>query len=529
MIKLLLADDEPLVLVGMMSMLNWADYGIELCTGAHNGEQAMQIIGEQHPDIVVTDIKMPLKTGLEVARECGEKYGVLPVFILLTSYEEFGFIKDAIHLGVIEYLIKLEITPQSLASAITKAIQRVNEIHRVDLPAENIQQKNLQMFRDRFFVRLYNNLFDNAEQLELQRNALKLDLSVNAYMVATLEITGINTELTSTEKQITLCASTVQMVRETVNKYMPCYITTLDMSRFNILFCLKDECENAGEIIAGILKKTVTIIHNYFNVTLLCAVGRATRSTQLIYESYQSARNARINAPGEMPVVMSNDEQNSDASVFNISIYSANLTKAFEELNAEALYDSISEIALNLRDIAPENMHALDAASTLLYMAISLLPEGASTVAQIFSENSDNYRCLYKCTTVEQCCTWMLKLRDGLCEVLQTRKQSYKERVVANIKEYIQENVNKRLTLNEVASAFSFSTNYLSQLFAKYSDCGFVETVTEAKIAAAKQLMSNSEMKIYEIAESLGYESAFYFSKVFKKLTGQSPREYMQN
>ena len=94
---------------------------------------------------------------------------------------------------------------------------------------------------------------------------------------------------------------------------------------------------------------------------------------------------------------------------------------------------------------------------------------------------------------------------------------------------YIRQNIRKRLTLNEVAAAFNFSPNYLSQLFAKYAARGFIDTIISEKIAAAKVMLADHDMKIYEVAEALGYESAFYFSRVFKKETGISPREYIQN
>ncbi len=77
-----------------------------------------------------------------------------------------------------------------------------------------------------------------------------------------------------------------------------------------------------------------------------------------------------------------------------------------------------------------------------------------------------------------------------------------------SVTQYIRQNLNRRLSLNEVAAAFSLSPNYLSQLFAKYAERGFVETITKEKIAAAKTMLADGEMKIYEIADRLGYESA---------------------
>lgn len=79
-----------------------------------------------------------------------------------------------------------------------------------------------------------------------------------------------------------------------------------------------------------------------------------------------------------------------------------------------------------------------------------------------------------------------------------------------------------------MAAVFGFSPNYLSQLFARQADCPFVEYVTREKIRAAKDMMREENVKLYEIAERLGFDNAFYFSKVFKKIEGCSPREYMQ-
>ena len=97
-----------------------------------------------------------------------------------------------------------------------------------------------------------------------------------------------------------------------------------------------------------------------------------------------------------------------------------------------------------------------------------------------------------------------------------------KMQVVAQVQEYVKNHLSEKLTLADVAAVFNFSPNYLSQLFGKYGDSGFVEYITETRIAAAKEMLEQGDLKVYEIAEKLGYESAFYFSKVFKKVTGLS-------
>ncbi len=160
-------------------------------------------------------------------------------------------------------------------------------------------------------------------------------------------------------------------------------------------------------------------------------------------------------------------------------------------------------------------------------MATSLLADGENIVEHIFENEPEGYRAIYQMHTIEEIAGWLIQFRDGCSEILSSRRQSYKEQIVKNVQEYIKRNLDTKLSLNQVADVFNFSPNYLSHLFSKVAKVNYVEYITETKITAAKEMMARGEGRIYEISQKLGYESAFYFSKVFKKITGISPREYM--
>ena len=108
----------------------------------------------------------------------------------------------------------------------------------------------------------------------------------------------------------------------------------------------------------------------------------------------------------------------------------------------------------------------------------------------------------------------MKLLRDGLCRSFTMHNKDYKNHIVINVKKYINEHIEEKLTLNKVAREFN-------------NDIGFSDYINQSKIDAAKKMMTDGDYKIYEISDRLGYESAFYFSRVFKKVTGLSPRGYM--
>ncbi|MDC7239570.1 MAG: AraC family transcriptional regulator, partial [Spirochaetales bacterium] len=119
-------------------------------------------------------------------------------------------------------------------------------------------------------------------------------------------------------------------------------------------------------------------------------------------------------------------------------------------------------------------------------------------------------------------------LQNGLIEEFKNRHQDYRSTIVAQVQRYVDENLDKKLLLSEVASIHGLSQSYLSTLLSRYGGCSFVEYTSKAKVAAAKRMMCDEKLLIQDIAERLGYENAFYFSKVFKKYEGVSPRDYIQ-
>ncbi len=162
MINLLIADDEPLIQAGIKSMINWEEYGIRIIGTAANGAAAYELIKEYSPEIVITDIKMPVMSGLELARKCHEEERLLPLFIILTSYEEFQFAKEALSYQVLEYLVKLELTPEVLDEALKRAIAKVSEIQAAAHISESAYN-NIYFLKEQFFTRLVLNLFESEQ------------------------------------------------------------------------------------------------------------------------------------------------------------------------------------------------------------------------------------------------------------------------------------------------------------------------------------------------------------------------------
>ena len=135
MTRVLLVDDEPLVLIGMQGMLNWAALGYEVVGTARNGAEALRAVQEKQPDIVVSDIRMPVMDGFALAEACHKDGSALPAFIMLTSYEEFDYVKRSMRLGVVDYLVKIDLTADSLTAALEHARATAEKEKKLRMPS----------------------------------------------------------------------------------------------------------------------------------------------------------------------------------------------------------------------------------------------------------------------------------------------------------------------------------------------------------------------------------------------------------
>jgi two-component system response regulator YesN len=301
------------------------------------------------------------------------------------------------------------------------------------------------------------------------------------------------------------------------------------MKHFSVIFHFPSVKEEDRKKMMDALNNAGTMVHNYFNVFLTVGIGSAVDAPLKISDSYQDARIAFTSATTKDPYRDYNQvKPDSIKNSFNITLFKNDLIRAFEEFDTGVLYDTLTQIIDLFCSNPLRYLQAIDGACNILYLALSMLPNGDETISGIFSDDADSYRSIYRMGNVEQVADWMTRLRDGLCDTLKAKRITYKEHAIANVQKYIQNHADERLTLNEVAAVFGLSPNYLSVLFKKTCGTGFSEYITQMKISRAKTMLLEQDLKVYEVADQLGFESAFYFSKVFKKVVGMSPREFAQ-
>nr|MCR5790937.1 response regulator [Lachnospiraceae bacterium] len=247
-LRILIVDDEPLVQIGLKSMLAGDFPDVEIVGSAGNGRDALKLIGELRPDIVISDIKMPVMGGLELMEEAGRRFGGLPVFILLTAYEDFELARRAVAGNAADYLVKIELSAQTLRDSIKRAGKRVAEqVSFQDKAFDKTPgEASLEEFRQKFMLAHLNHLYTDREIFLQKARENNMDFSYNRYILVYGELGQPVRENNEENRQWNLYTSCLNMVREIVARYAPCYTVSIDIRHFALIFYFKE-----AEAVAG--------------------------------------------------------------------------------------------------------------------------------------------------------------------------------------------------------------------------------------------------------------------------------------
>ncbi len=525
MYKILIVDDEPLAVIGIRSMIESLNMDIRVTDTAGNGEDALKIMEREMPDIVLTDIKMPVMDGLTLVKTCRERYGRnKPVFIMLTSYEDFRMAQQAITYNASDYLVKVELTEEALKDTILRATAQIGPMDDKNSDASLAGTSLLYRMRDKFMISLLHDLFESEEQFRLQAQDLGLEFDHEQYICCYGELLSPHRTSLSYTQHSSLLAGCVRMMANLVERSVPCHMITLDNSHFAMIVCAAEKLPEP----LGLLERVFTSVHNYYNVTIKCGIGVKVTSPLSICDSFQFARLAFRKCSVDTPIVESPDTGSAQShDAFNISLVKKDLIRAFEDYDPVLLSDTVSRLSSLLNEHHGHFVQALDLASNLLYLSISILPDGEDVLNDYFCDTPDSYLSLYRLNSVAQIIEWLDGYRECMCGLFEERRKDHKNRIVSDVKKYINEHTHDKLSLNEIAAIFGISPSYLSQLFGKYNDTGFNEYINICKIEEAKRLLRTENHKVYEVADMLNFGSEFYFSKVFKKIQGITPSEYI--
>ena len=518
-------DDEPIVLEGIRSKIDWEGSGFTFAGEATDGEIALSMIHEIKPDILVTDIKMPFMDGLQLAEAIKRTQPWIKI-IILSGHDEFDYAKKAISIGIEEYLLK-PFTPEELLASLNKAAQQIDKERKQlsDISRLRDELKSSEALIKKEFL---NNLVHGSEEMStaLQKSSeLGLNLISRYYKVL---ISRINSRSGNTETQQEACSL--------LNSYSTAISEAVSFFHHsNLLVCifkgstqeeLDDNTFRAAETIAHIATKNEDCI-------VLTAIGKTVEHLSQLSISYEDAKKILQagNISKENRIISSEDISDNENTNGDTLLNFEEGDPLVDKLKYAAKGD-IQKIIEDSMELIKKNPDQFSVFASYLLVdlifAVSKLVEklggnikelNPDILQRKFIDDavSDEGRFT---KTLEQVLNFALEFRDSKM----TGKYGS---VILKAKQFIEENyADQNTTLTTVAEAVCLSPNHFSTIFSQECKTTFIEYLTNVRLENAKRLMRETDMKGYDIAYECGFSDPHYFSYIFKKNTGLSPREY---
>ena len=518
MLKVFLVEDEVVMRNGIKNNIPWEQEGFEFVGEASDGELAYPLIKREKPDILITDIRMPFMDGLELSRLVKKELPQIKI-IILSGYNEFDYAKTAISIGVTDYLLK----PISSAKLL-EAVKKVGDM--IEKEQDNVRLMEL-------WGALASNRLSTIELLE-KGQRLGMDFTASAYMVFLFKLMQ--------EGDATGCSDELNRASEKVNSLSGSWkkVLSFDRSPEGWAFLIKGESEaEVLENFAETKKELLNLVAVYPKVEYFGGLGSIVQRIGDIQNSYKEAARAfssrffldanQIADSAEMVSLYNEEDGKIDVSKMLSKKREHELVEKFfkngtvEEVDSflDELFQSIGE--QNCKSLLYRQYVVMDlffcATDFLGNLEISTeeLPEECRDINQIV-EKAGNAQSLRHQIGILFSETMIL--RDG------HSKKKY-SKLLEDAKAFIDENYrHDDMSLNMVAAQVNISPSYFSTIFSSEMGQTFVEYLTHVRLEKAKELLMCSNMRTAEIGYEVGYKDSHYFSYIFKKVVGCSPKEY---
>lgn len=541
MLKIFLAEDEVVVRETIKRMIPWEELGFELVGEAADGEMALPLLIRQHPDLLITDIKMPFMDGLTLARLAKKEIPGLKV-VILSGYDDFNYAKQAIGIGVEDYLLK-PITKNAL-------IERLSEI-RSRYEHEKTQKEYYEKFQREMQAYEKNSSRDffealvggSMDMMEVYKRAEKLGLDIvaEAYNVLIFtmncdeDFSGQRDEYSSWE------AESLELLENLFAGHSSAMLFRSNIFSYGVL--LKGQRETIEENTRACVDEIRKILSRQDGRReWFLAVGQSVERLSQIQKSYHTASRAfsqrylydenilyydemeTMEHPGGQAETEDNAYlQKVDVNALNPAILQKFLSNGLQEETENFVKDYFYAIGQEpMESLVFRNYVILNVRFSVISFIKGLgcdtnEMESADT-EEVLAESGKN---------MESAIAYAKKMISQAIEIRDQNSGNKNRSILKTAVDFIDSHyMDEEISLNTVANVANVSSNHFSALFSQNMGQTFIEYLTSLRMNKAKELLRCTGMRSSEIAGEIGYKDAHYFSYLFKKTQGMTPSDY---
>lgn len=528
MIKVFLVEDEVIVRNGIKNRIEWEANGFEFVGEASDGELAYPMIQKTKPDIIITDIRMPFMDGLELSRLVKTEMPKVKI-VILSGYDEFDYAKEAIGIGVTDYLLK----PVDAAE-----ILRTLESIKIMIQEEREKEASLEQFqkemeedRNTKKKKLFREIIENnASYSEIIQKGKEIqkDLIGERYNLLLLQLF---------DKEEAYYSKTIMQVAERLDTLLihDKEIIAIERGIDSWVFLIVASEKEQMEVEENYCKNTViNCLEEFPMVEYFGVIGESVARLGEVKHCLEKANKsfAYRYLAEKNQIVNCTEERSYDSSKEKIDLNRVDINKvnrkAIERFLRSGKEEEVEEFVEDLwKSIGESNIKSLLLRQYIVIDVRFAVQDFLKQINGKLREDDDFAECL---STLEKTRIFM---EDLLIYAINEREALSKKKyhsVIDEAQQYIRDNFsNEDISLNTVAAQVNISPSHFSTIFSQETGQNFVEFLTEVRMEKAKELLVYSDMKCSSVAFEVGYKDSHYFTYLFKKIQGVTPSSYRAN
>ncbi len=543
MFKLLIVDDERLDREGLVRQLNWETYRIAEVHTAQSGASAIQVLASQMPDILITDIKMPGMSGLQLAERAKAIAPDVRV-VFVSGYDDFEFVKDALRLNAFEYLLK----PVDTAE-LTDAIGRV--VADISRERQERQEKDVLYYtvnESKALVRkkLLTDLLRGKaghEERQIKLAILGLAFDRGDHTVLLLEVDDFKRRYMDDAIAAAFDTEALQRIVEDTAGPWLVEAVQLETHRYAAILSFPagsqtavagTSCEAArlpADIVRDLALATIKRAREEIGMSVTIGVGSFVAQPDTLCRSYNDSLQAMAGKiyEGKGRVLFARGGADSEESGTTLEQVDRELAQSLYHFDEGRVQQALADVFNRLAGEKTDNLRLIhDYCLNILNRVQAALQDRNAGVADIFGADVILWDQLIRLETLADIHQWMETTIGAMLNYLRNRNEMRPSKIIEEVLHYIAEHYRDDISLKLIAEAMFYSPNYLGGLFKQETGKSFSEYLTEYRIRKAAAYLEDYKLKAYEVAAKVGYRDIPTFIKNFKAVFQVTPSEYRE-
>ena len=535
--RLLIAEDELWLRKRLVSTIDWSSYGISEVYEAEDGGEALEIALKEKPDIVITDIRMPELSGIDLMKKLNEN-SIFSKMIVVSGYDDFEYAQGALRMGAINYLLK-PVDEEELLDSVKRCVEELKKEKNKETVFDK-QSAASEMLMEHIYEDL---IFETSEKRteELLQKLSRKEIGFPFQSAAVVNMQVREHTFFVNDKVKSDMWSVYQWLRRNLQE--DCYECQYLYMRGSqiVLLLFGDDLEaKFMERVENWVQLILEALQKKLNISLFMAAGGVTDDFSGIHRSYEMAQKKikEKRAEEKRILALRNQETEQELNTRFDDVYGE---YDFKLLIKEIRNGDSEKAQTELQAILQSSSRRLQSADMmklqLFYMnfinriAGACLPECEAYADELAMQCMTVMRELIYIgsdTIVTEMWDCLRKFVEKLVEVYQENNGKRKHWMIDQVLQYVEENYNTALSTRDIAGRFFMNTSYFSKLFHEQMGCTFSNYLINVRVEKAKMMLTQTNMKLYDIAEAVGYTNVQYFSTIVKEKEGLAPSAFRQ-